>query len=92
MSHIRYTLSGITNDGQKFRPSDWTERLICMQPEQLKRYNGHLKIRKIDGIKSVVFDEQLEYACAFTYERIHSFAKINHLMISEEIVDNQEEA
>jgi len=90
MPAIRYTISGITKDGQKFRPSDWTERLVCIQPEQLKRYNGHLKISKIDGIKSIVFDEQLEYACAFTYERILSFAKTNHLNITEEIIDSKD--
>jgi len=89
MSTTRYTVSGITKDGQKFRPSDWTERLVCIQPEQLKRYNGHLKISKIDGIKSIVFDEQLEYACSFTYERILSFAKTNHLVITEELVEDE---
>lgn len=87
MPTIRYTISGITEDGHKFRPSDWTERLVCIQPEQLKRYNGHLKIRKIDGIKSIVFDEQLEYACSFTYERILSFAKTNHLTITQEVIN-----
>ncbi|HIM58674.1 MAG TPA: DUF3579 domain-containing protein [Gammaproteobacteria bacterium] len=87
MPTTRYTVSGTTADGQKFRPSDWTERLVCFQPAQLKRYNGHLKISKIDGIKSIVFDEQLEYACSFTYERILSFAKTNHLIVTEEIIN-----
>ena len=36
METIQYTISGMTQDGQKFRPSDWTERLVCTQPEQLK--------------------------------------------------------
>ncbi|HIC41109.1 MAG TPA: DUF3579 domain-containing protein [Piscirickettsiaceae bacterium] len=90
MPKIIHTVSGITQDGQKFRPSDWTERLVCIQKEHLKRYNGHLKIRKIDGIKSIVFDDQLKYACSFTYNRILSFAKINHLTITEEIVDDEE--
>jgi hypothetical protein len=87
MPRARYTISGITEDGQKFRPSDWTERLVCIQPKQLKRYNGHLKIRRIDGIKSIVFDDQLKYACEFTYERILSFAKTNHLNITKEIIE-----
>lgn len=88
MPKIRYTISGITKDGQKFRPSDWTERLVCIQPEQLKRYNGHLKIKKINGIKSIVFDDRLEYACSFTYERILSFAKTNHLNVTQEIIED----
>lgn len=37
MSKTRYTISGITENEEKFRPSDWTERLVCIQPEQLKR-------------------------------------------------------
>ena len=88
MPITRYTISGITEDGQKFRPSDWTERLVCIQPEQLKRYNGHLKIKKINGIKSIVFDDQLKYACSFTYERILSFAKTNHLNVTQEIIED----
>jgi len=27
MTTTRYTISGMTQSGQKFRPSDWTERL-----------------------------------------------------------------
>jgi len=88
MATIQYTISGITKDGQKFRPSDWTERLVCIQPEQLKRYNGHLKIKKIDGIKSIVFDDDLKYACEFTHERILSFAKTNHLNVTQEIIED----
>jgi hypothetical protein len=88
MPITRYTISGITEDGQKFRPSDWTERLVCVQPEQLKRYNGHLKISKIDGIKSIVFDDDLKYACEFTHERILSFAKTNHLNVTQEIIED----
>ncbi len=91
MSTTRYTVSGITENGQKFRPSDWTERLICIQPEQLKRYNGHLKIKKIDGIKSIVFDDQLKYACSFTHERILSFAKTNHLTITKETIEDEKD-
>ncbi|GEM_PF-314332 len=92
MPTTRYTISGTTKDGQKFRPSDWTERLVCLQPEQLERYNGHLKIRKIDGIKSIVFDDDLKYACEFTYERILSFAKTNHLTITTEEIENGEDS
>jgi hypothetical protein len=88
MATIQYTISGMTQDGHKFRPSDWTERLVCIQPEQLKRYNGHLKIKKINGIKSIVFDDQLKYACSFTYERILSFAKTNHLNVTQEIIED----
>ena len=88
MPITRYTISGVTKNGQKFRPSDWTERLVCIQKEQLVKYSGHLKVKKIDGIKSIVFDSQLENTCPFTFERLLSFAKINHLAISEEIIEN----
>jgi hypothetical protein len=87
MATIQYTISGITQDGHKFRPSDWTERLVCTQPEQLRRYSGHLKIKRIDGIKSIVFDDQLKYACSFTFERLVSFAKTNHLTFTKETIE-----
>lgn len=86
METIQYTISGMTQDGQKFRPSDWTERLVCTQPEQLKRYSGHLKIQRVNGVKSIVFDDQLKYACAFTFERLVSFAQTNHLLMTEEAI------
>lgn len=88
MPTTRYTISGITQDGQKFRPSDWTERLVCIQKEQLIKYNGHLKISKINGIKSIVFDDSLEQTCPITYERLMSFAKTNHLVMNEEIINS----
>ncbi|MBT5286413.1 MAG: DUF3579 domain-containing protein [Candidatus Thioglobus sp.] len=88
MTTTRYTISGMTQSGQKFRPSDWTERLVCTQPEQLRRYSGHLKIRRINGIKSIVFDDDLKYACEFTHERILSFAKTNHLNVTQEIIED----
>lgn len=83
---IQYTISGITKDGEKFRPSDWTERLVCVHPEQLRRYNGHLKIKRVEGIKSIVFNEDLKNECEFTYERLMSFAKINDLNITKDII------
>lgn len=90
MPKTRYIISGITEDGKKFRPSDWTERIVCIQPEQLKRYKGHLKIQRNNGVKSIAFDDELEYTCPFTYERILSFAKTNHLQISKESIDTLE--
>ncbi|SHN91226.1 hypothetical protein BHECKSOX_1464 [Bathymodiolus heckerae thiotrophic gill symbiont] len=90
MPATRYTISGVTQDGQKFRPSDWTERLVCIKKEQLIKYNGHLKVRRIDGIKSIVFDSQLQEACSFTFERLLSFAKISHLVVTEEQINSQD--
>ena len=88
MSITRYTIFGITQDGEKFRPSDWTERLVCTQKEQLIKYANHLKISRIDGVKSIVFDDKLEQACPVTYERLLSFAKINHLPITQEVTED----
>ena len=80
----RYTILGVTQNGEKFRPSDWAERLVCTHPQDFKRFNGHLKIRRIDGIKAVVFDDELRYICADTYEHFLTFARINHLQTSRE--------
>ena len=48
----------------------------------------NLKIKRIDGIKSIVFDDDLKYACEFTHERILSFAKTNHLNVTQEIIED----
>ena len=78
----RYTVTGINPHGGKFRPSDWTERLVCMNPKQLKKYGGHIKIKTEAGIKSIVFNDLLEVTCPTTYNRILDFAKMNGLPIT----------
>jgi len=80
----RYTIIGLNEDGSKFRPSDWTERLVCQTPKQLEKYSGHLKISRRNDIKSIVFNDALKIACESTYNRLMSFAKINRLEIREE--------
>jgi hypothetical protein len=80
----KYTIIGLNEDGSKFRPSDWTERLVCQTPKQIRKYSGNLKISRRDNIKSIVFNDALKVACESTYNRLMSFAKINKLEIREE--------
>jgi hypothetical protein len=87
IAKVSYTVLGISPAGCKFRPSDWTERLICLHSKQLKKYDGHLKIRNESGIKSIVFDDLLEDACPVTYNRILDFAKINSLTIIKKTIE-----
>ena len=82
----RYTITGINADGVKFRPSDWTERLVCTQPHQIKKYNGQLKISRRNNARSIIFTDKLNTFCPITFERIIAFAKINNLPVSTESI------
>ena len=77
----QYTIHGITNDNTKFRPSDWTERLVCIQPEQLKRYKGQIKISRSLEYKSIIFTNKLEMNCGVTFYRLLDFARIHDLRV-----------
>ena len=64
------TVKGITADGQKFRPSAWTEMLI----DQTKQTTCTITI--CNGIKCIDVDMDCKEA-----ERILAFAKDNNLTI-----------
>lgn len=84
---VRYNLIGRNPDGSKFRPSAWTEMLVCLSPEQIKIYDGHLMIYSRNRIKGIIFDDLLYETCPITFERLISFAKINKLVIEKEDLD-----
>ncbi len=80
----RYTLIGKNLDGTKFRPSAWTEMLVCLSKSQLIIYDDHLKIFTKNGVRGIMFDDLLLENCPNTFERLISFAKINKLQLTEE--------
>ena len=86
MSTTRYTIVGMTEDGVRFRPSDWAERLICTHPKDFQRYNGHLKMSRTDGVKAVIFDDELRFICPLTYDHLMDFARINKLQTTQEVI------
>jgi hypothetical protein len=86
-----FFIQGITSDGKQFRPSDWAERLCgvmaCFRPEGYAGPNAHLKYSPyvrptlLDGIKSVVVNEDLREIEPLAYHFVVNFAKDNDLQV-----------
>lgn len=86
-----FFIQGITSTGRQFRPSDWAERLCgvmsCFRPEGSGGPNAHLQYSPyvrptlLNGIKSVVVNEELRQIEPLAYHFVLNFAKDNDLQI-----------
>lgn len=81
-----YIIQGLTNDGRKFRPSDWAERM-CGALSSFGggriHYSSMLRPIAYNGVKSVVVDPRLEELQPEFFSYIMEFARTNNLRISE---------
>lgn len=78
-------IQGVTATGEKFRPSDWADRLCGMmsvfgEDRQLS-YSPYLKPVIITGTTCVVVDRKLEGLDAAAYKFLMSFAHDNELLM-----------
>lgn len=78
-------IQGITAGGQKFRPSDWADRLCGMmsvfgEDRQLS-YSPYLKPVMSDELSCVVVDRQLETIDPAAYKFLIGFALDNELTL-----------
>lgn len=78
-------IQGVTAAGEKFRPSDWAERLCGMmsvfgEDRQLS-YSPYLKPVAIAGTSCVVLDRKLEQLDGAAYKFLMSFAFDNELTL-----------
>ncbi|MDR2853319.1 MAG: DUF3579 domain-containing protein [Burkholderiaceae bacterium] len=89
-------IQGITQDGRKFRPSDWAERLAGVMSEfrpggaHASTYPGdHLSYspwctpRVINGIKCVIVNPALREAYPMAWDFVTGFARDNNLQTVE---------
>ncbi len=88
-------IEGITESGEKFRPSDWAERMSGKLSTFEKRrihYSPMLQPSMKDGNKCVVLDPKLQESNPILYEAILKFAKINKLKIcADDETENNDE-
>ncbi len=83
-----FVILGQTLQGQRFRPSDWAERLAgVMAPYRPPgSLGGHLTYspyvipRVILGVKCVVIDERLRGIEPLAWKFVHDFASDNDLL------------
>ncbi len=81
-----YVIQGVTNDGRKFRPSDWAERLCSLfatlGPDNRTRYSPHVFPVNRDGQVCVVVNRQLEAADPMAFNFLMGFARDNDLQVT----------
>jgi hypothetical protein len=81
-----WIIEGITEDGRRFRPSDWVERLsdalASFGPDHRLRY-GLVAPCYIDGCKCLRVEKTLEQENPAALEFVRGFALSNGLRISE---------
>ena len=81
----KIVIKGITQEGGKFRPSDWATRLTnaVSKPGRGGRliYNPKVKMAMIEGINCVVIDPSLEGEEPMLYAFLINFATSNNLQI-----------
>ena len=89
---------GVTQAGQRFRPSDWAERLAGgmsqFRPEGSIRnpltYSPYVVPRVINGVRCVVVDHRLRQLEPLAWKFVTDFADSNHLKTSETDSDQDE--
>lgn len=90
----KIVIEGVTEDGKKFRPSDWAERVSgnLMTIKNHRMYYSPLLRPTVSeqGNKCVVLDHSLKDSNPELYEHILGFAKTNKLKIcpDDELADN----
>ena len=73
---------GLKEDGSKFRPSDWAERLcgsLCTFRNRRMYYSPLLRPAVIEGVKCVLVDHRLQYENEELFAYISGFISENHL-------------
>ncbi|AOB33773.1 hypothetical protein AKI39_15730 [Bordetella sp. H567] len=83
---------GVTEEGQRFRPSDWAERLAGVMaqfrppgsaPASPLYYSPYVLPVIVDGHRSVVVDERLRELEPLAWKFVMDFAKDNRLKTEE---------
>ena len=79
-------IHGVTNDGRKFRPSDWAQRLTSAVatygPSRRIKFHPKVQMATIEGINCVVVDVNLEDDEPLMFDFLVNFGKENNLKIT----------
>ena len=84
---ILIVIYGITDDGEKFRPSSWAEMLIegvgltNFGRDHKIQYAKHIGTILINGNTGIIMSDRLKYERPTAFSEIISFANKNRLMV-----------
>ncbi len=86
--YSKLIIEGIREDGSKFRPSDWAERLSTtlaqFGSDHRLHYSKGVQPVMRDGIKCLIVDADLEKNNASAFRRIMEFSNSNNLRTHKE--------
>ncbi len=83
----KIVIQGVTESGEKFRPSDWAERMsgnLSTFRNHRIYYSPMLQPSVKDGNNCILLDPALEKSNPALYQSILDFAKTNKLKICDE--------
>jgi hypothetical protein len=87
-----YFIQGVTKDGKKFRPSDWSERLAGVMscfgpgasgPNARLQYSLYVRPTLLGDTKCVILDSRLRDVEPMAFDFVMNFAKDNNLVVTE---------
>ena len=87
-----FFIQGITKDGKKFRPSDWSERLAGVMacfgpgasgPNARLKYSLYVRPTMLGDLKCVILDSRLRDIEPMAFDFVLNFAKDNNLVVTE---------
>ena len=84
--HCKYVIQGVTEDGRKFRPSDWIDRVSSMGATyHMQRLvdSDMLHPALFEGRKCLVFDTEFAINNPFMFDYVMNLAKSNQLRMIE---------
>jgi len=88
----KLVIESVRNDGKRFRPSDWIERLSANMgtfgPDHRLHYSNECKPGMVNGEKCLIVDNSLEVSNPAAYQYIMNFANSNSLRCTRNSVDS----
>jgi len=82
----KLVINGVTQDGKKFRPSDWAQRLTTAVatcgPGRRIIFHPKVRMATIEGINCVVIDTALEDEDPMLFEFLVKFGEENNLSLT----------
>ncbi|MBN2646884.1 MAG: DUF3579 domain-containing protein [Thiotrichales bacterium] len=92
--YCKYVIQGVTEDGRKFRPSDWIDRISSMGAtfgdSHRLVYSDLLHPELYEGEKCLILDTELEVKNPIMFQYVMNFAKSNGLKMVEVCKENAE--
>ncbi|MDG6777779.1 DUF3579 domain-containing protein [Thiomicrorhabdus sp. zzn3] len=81
--HCKYIIQGYTEDGRKFRPSDWIDRISSMMASYGSShrlvFSELLHPELYEGEKCLIIDTELETVNPVMFQYVMNFVKSNKL-------------